>query len=72
MGKYTLKCLACEKEYEDDFFRLECDNRHVPSLLRTEYEKDKINVKEDRPGMFKFEDFLPVSRTLDVKGAPVT
>jgi cysteate synthase len=72
MGKYTLKCLACEKEYEDDFFRLECDNRHVPSLLRTVYEKDKINVKEDRPGMFKFEDFLPVSRTLDVKGAPVT
>ncbi len=72
MGKYTLKCLACEREYEDDFFRLECDGQHVPSLLRTAYEKKKIRVKEEKPGMFKFEDFLPVGRTLDVRGAPVT
>lgn len=72
MGKYILKCLLCGKEYEDDHFRLECDEDHEPSLLRAMYNNSKFEVKEDMPGMFKFEDFLPVERTLDIKGAPVT
>ncbi len=72
MEKYILKCLLCGKEYEDDYLRLDCDENHKPSLLRTMYKNSKFSVKKDNPGMFKFVDFLPVERTLDVKGAPVT
>ena len=72
MGKYVLKCLLCGKEYEDDHFRLHCEEAHEPSLLRAVYKSNQLTVKEDKPGMFKFEDFLPVERTLNVTGAPVT
>ena len=72
VGTHLLKCIFCEKEFEDDHFRLDCDEDHEPSLLRTVYRNGKFKIKNDRPGMFKFENYLPVARTLDVKGAPVT
>lgn len=72
MEKYVLKCLLCEREYKDNYFRLECSNKHEPSLLRSFYLKKKLEVDNRKPGMFKFYDFLPVKRILDVKGAPVT
>ena len=28
MAEHTLKCLGCAKEYEDDHFRLDCDEKH--------------------------------------------
>jgi cysteate synthase len=72
MEKYVLRCVLCGKEYDDDSFRLRCDEDHEPSLLRTEYSKKDLSLKEDLPGMFKFSDYLPVDRVLDCKGAPVT
>lgn len=72
MGKYVAQCLVCGREYENDPLRLQCDDDHEPSLLRAVYRKKKLTLFEDMPGMFKFYDFLPVERTLDVKGAPVT
>ena len=72
MGNYRLKCVFCEKEFEDDHFRLDCDEAHEPSLLRTVYNNGAFQVKTERPGMFKFENYLPVAKILDVKGAPST
>jgi len=72
MDKYTLECLHCGAFYEDDSFRLKCDKNHKPSLLRTVYSNKKLTVRENQIGMFKFMDFLPVSRVLQNKGAPVT
>jgi cysteate synthase len=72
MPKYVLRCLECGREYEDDHFRLGCDNNHSPSLLRTVYTNKRLTVYDDMPGMFKFIDFLPVERALDVTGAPMT
>ena len=72
MEKYTLKCLECGAEYSDDHFRLKCDGSHGPSFLRTEYRNKNLTLREDLPGMFKFMDFLPVNRCLEVDGAPVT
>lgn len=72
MQKYVLRCLECGREYEDDSFRLVCDNNHSPSLLRTIYKSKRLTVYNDMPGMFKFIDFLPVERALDVTGAPMT
>lgn len=72
MLKYVLRCMECGAEYEDDHFRLQCDYVHGPALLRTIYTKRQFTVHEDMPGMFKFIDFLPVERVLDVSGAPLT
>jgi cysteate synthase len=72
MEKYNLKCLSCGREYEDDHFRMQCDAQHEPSLLRAVYKDKKLSLHGDKPGMFKFYDFLPVERTVEVKGAPVT
>lgn len=72
MDNYHLRCTACGEEYADDRFRLTCDRDHRPALLRTEYGSKKLRVRPELPGMFKYADFLPVDRTLDVQGAPVT
>jgi len=72
MGKYYLKCIECGAEYEDDKFRLRCDREHGPALLRSMYTNRKLSTCEDNPGMFKYADFLPIERMLDVEGAPVT
>jgi cysteate synthase len=72
VGNHFLKCLYCGKQFEDDYFRLDCDENHQPSLLRTVYNNEGFKVDADMPGMFKFNNYLPVARTLDVKGAPVT
>ena len=72
MTKYNLECLHCGATYEDDFYRLKCDNDHKPSLLRTVYTNKKLTVHENQTGVFKFMDFLPVSRVLQNKSAPVT
>ena len=72
MQKYILKCTECDAEYEDDNFRLRCDNDHGPALLRSIYNEKGLNLRDDNPGMFRYADFLPVKRTLEVEGRPVT
>ncbi len=72
MKKYSMKCTECGAEYEDNHFRLKCDGNHSPALLRSKYHKNGFSLHNDKPGMFRFYDFLPVERTLDVSGAPVT
>jgi cysteate synthase len=72
MQKYFLKCTECGAEYGDDKFRLSCDGAHGPALLRSIYTEKKLTIREGNPGMFRFTDFMPVERTIDVQGAPVT
>jgi len=72
MQKYVLRCVCCGKEYDDDSFRLHCDEDHEPALLRSSYSKKNLTLKDELPGMFKFSDFLPVDRVLEWRGAPVT
>lgn len=71
MVRYRLNCLECGKEYSDDGFRLNCDNEHKPSLLRAIY-PNSFKVHSKNPGMFKYYDFLPVQRILNVEGEPIT
>ncbi len=35
-------------------------------------QKKQLEVKENLPGLYKYSDWLPVCRTLDGSGAPVT
>ena len=72
MKKYILKCTACGTEYDDDKFRLRCDREHPPALLRSIYSNKLLTPRDDNPGMFRYADFLPVERMLDVEGRPIT
>ncbi|WP_424094582.1 cysteate synthase [Moorena producens] len=70
--KYILRCTLCGKEYEPDPFRLWCDEKHEPSLLRAVYANEKLEVKENLPGLFRYIDWLPVDRYLEADGKPIT
>lgn len=70
--KYTLKCVATGREFDDSGWILddaECKN---PSLVRAQYEKKQIELKPDSYGLYKFCDWLPVKRMLKGSSAPVT
>lgn len=70
--KYRLRCTSCGVEYQSDPFRLHCDVNHEPSLLRAIYRDKQLDVKPHLPGLFQFSDWLPVERSLDVVGKPIT
>lgn len=70
--KYRFHCTLCGADHEPDPFRLYCDADHEPSLLRAIYREQQLNVKPYLPGLFRFSDWLPVERSLDVVGKPIT
>ncbi|NEP63124.1 MAG: cysteate synthase [Symploca sp. SIO2G7] len=70
--KYSLRCTLCGREYAPDPFRLHCDEKHEPSLLRAVYSNKKLEVKESLPGVFRYIDWLPVERHLNAEGKPIT
>lgn len=66
MTHYTLRCLACGKIFaESDLgFRLECDEKHPPALLRADYHDSSFSPDPTGPGLFRFDSWLPVRRRL--------
>lgn len=70
--KYTLKCVATEREFNDDGWHLDDHECKSPSLIRAEYTKKQIEVGSDDNGLYKFADWLPVKRILRGSSAPVT
>ena len=70
--KYTLKCVATNREFEDDGWMLGDPECKTPSLIRANYEKKQIEVKSNDYGLYKFCDWLPVKRILQGSSAPVT
>ena len=70
--KYTLKCVATSRQFNDDGWMLDDAECKTPSLIRAEYDKKQIEVKSDEYGFYKFCDWLPVKRALQGSSAPVT
>lgn len=70
--KYTLKCVATSRQFDDAGWMLDDAECKSPSLIRAEYEKKQIEVKPDEYGFYKFCDWLPVKRILKGSSAPVT
>lgn len=69
MGDYTLKCLECGKEIQDNYATI-CPNNHF-SLLRADYKTKKFIVKNYQ-NIWKFSEWLPVQGKLIANCAPVT
>jgi len=69
---YLLKSVKSGKIYEDYGWLLDAPGEKDPTLIRAEYEKSKLDVKDDSLGLYKFSDWLPVNRILKGSSAPVT
>jgi len=53
-------------------WELQCPNPHQPGLLRALYDEKQIVVHKDNSGLYCFSDWLPVVRTLEGSGIPIT
>lgn len=69
---YTLECLACGRVLEDDGLILDCPACSAPGLLRTRYRSPRLIPGPAEEGLYRFRDWLPIWKTLDGSGAPVT
>lgn len=70
--RYTLKCVATDREFEDTGWLLDDPECKTPSLVRSNYEKKQLELKSDDYGLYKFCDWLPIKRMLHGSAAPVT
>ena len=70
--KYTLKCVATNREFDDSGWILDDPEYKSPSLVRAQYENKQLELKSEDYGFYKFCDWLPVKRILKGSSAPVT
>lgn len=70
--RYRLKNVATGEKFEDSGWLLDDPNGQQSSLIRAVYENSQINPKDESQGVYRFSDWLPVSRTLQGSCAPVT
>jgi len=70
--RYTLKSLLTGKVFEDKGWMLDAPDEENPSLVRAVYEQKQMNPGPVEMGIYRFADWLPVSRILKGSSAPVT
>ncbi|HKL31959.1 MAG TPA: cysteate synthase [Tangfeifania sp.] len=69
---YHLQSVKTGNLFEDTGWMLDAPNEKDPTLIRAIYEKKQLGLKDDSWGLYKFADWLPVSRALKGSSAPVT
>jgi len=67
-----LICLATNREFADNGLLLENPESISPALMRAVYPEGSFHVKDAQPGIFRYSDWLPISRIIMSDGAPVT
>ncbi len=70
--EYSLESLVTGKIFNDTGWMLEAPGENKQGLIRAIYRKKQIDVKDDRYGIYKYADWLPVNRMLKGSSAPVT
>lgn len=70
--KYILKSLLSGAEFKDTGWTLSAPDEDPSALIRAQYEHQQIRFKEDRYGLYKFSDWLPVHRMLKGSSPPIT
>ena len=69
---YKLENCATGRIFDDKGWTLADPEHKDPALVRAVYEKKQIEFKENSYGIYKFADWMPVSRMLEGSCAPVT
>ncbi|NTU94485.1 MAG: cysteate synthase [Bacteroidales bacterium] len=72
MTKYKLQNIATGDIFDDTGWLLSDPNYSKPSLIRAVYNNKQLNLKDDSNGIYKFSDWLPISRQLANSSFPVT
>lgn len=70
--EYQLMSVATGKTFEDQGWTLDAPAESSPSLVRANYEKKQLEVKDDSYGLFKFADWLPIHKMTQGSYAPIT
>ena len=69
---YKLENCATGCQFEESGWILSDPNHNEPALIRAIYEKRQIEFNDDSWGIYKFADWMPVSRVLEGSCAPIT
>ncbi|MCR5014633.1 MAG: cysteate synthase [Bacteroidales bacterium] len=73
MKNYKLMNVATGRIFEDTGWVLDDPEGKTPSMVRAIYEHKQLHVKEDeRLGLYKFADWMPIRRTLENPSSPIT
>ncbi len=70
--EYKLKNVSNGREFNDSGWLLDDPQAQTPSLIRTDYSVAQINVADSSEGIYRFGDWLPISRKLKGSSSPVT
>ena len=71
--RYQLQNVATGRVFEDEGWTLDDPQGDAPSMVRPVYDDKQLKVKDDdRLGMYRFADWLPVKRALNHPSSPVT
>lgn len=70
--KYLLQSVATGAIFEDAGWLLDAPGEDQPTLVRAVYEKKQLQLNEDKAGLYRFSDWLPVVRPLMGSDSPVT
>jgi cysteate synthase len=68
---YVLRCPVCGTLIEDDGVVLRCPEQHDSALLQADYHTSSFQPDPNLPGIFRFRDWLPASRTMPGAGRTV-
>jgi cysteate synthase len=72
LRQYKLKCQVCNTEFDDDGFMLECRTEHEPAFLVTEYSHKQLECNQHAEGMYRYQNWLPILRTLPGASGTIT
>ena len=70
--EYTLQSLVTGNLFKDTGWLLDAPDQDKPGLIRAVYKHKQMNPKDISYGIYRFADWLPVSRMLHGSSAPVT
>ena len=70
--RYQLVNTATGRVFSDEGWTLDDPEGEVPALIRTQYASRQISVRTNDWGLYKYCDWLPVSRRLQGSASPVT
>ncbi len=70
--KYFLQSIATGNKFEDKGWTLDAEGEEKPTLIRAIYNKKQIEVGDLTEGLYRFDDWLPITSRLKGSYAPIT
>ena len=72
MENYKLMNVADGRVFDDQGWTLDDPQGQTPSLVRAIFPKKQLRVGDDKLGLYKFADWMPIKRVLENPSCPIT